>query len=41
VSVLGATTNELLFVLFLLALVLVGTKAGDIGESLLRYWSRR
>ena len=40
VEVLGATTNELLFVLFLLGLVLVGTKAGDLGEALFRLWIR-
>jgi hypothetical protein len=41
VEFLGTTTGELAFVLFLLGLVLVGTKAGDLGEALLRFVSRR
>jgi hypothetical protein len=38
VEVLGTTTDELLFVLFLLALVLIGTKIGDVGSAIGRRW---
>ena len=40
-ELLGATTGELAFFAFLLGLILVGTKAGDLGEALFKLWSRR
>ena len=38
---LGATTDEILFVLVLTAMVLVGTKIGELGEALGRLLGRR
>lgn len=40
-ELLGTTPNELWFVLFLLGLVLFGTKVGDVAEALGRFWTRR
>lgn len=38
---LGATTDELLFVLVLTAMVLLGTKIAEVGEVLGRLLGRR
>jgi hypothetical protein len=41
VEFLGATTNELLFAAIIMALVLLGTKIGAIGEAVARFTHRR
>ena len=41
VRVLGASTDEILLVLFLMALVLAGTKLGAAGGALGRWLDRR
>ena len=40
-TVLGATRNELYFVAFLVAMTLLGTYVGDIGEAVARLLQRR
>ena len=40
-TLLGATRDELLFVAFLIALTLIGTYVGDLGEAVARLLRRR
>lgn len=40
-SVLGATTNEILFVAVLITMTLVGTYVGNLGEAMARLLQRR
>lgn len=40
-SVLGATTNEILFVAVLTTMTLVGTYVGNLGEAIARLLQRR
>lgn len=41
VRVLGASTDEILLVLFLMALVLAGTKLGAAGDAIGRWLDKR
>ena len=40
-TVLGATKDEILFVAVLVAMTLIGTYVGDLGEAIARLTSRR
>ncbi len=40
-ALLGATKSELIFVAILVALTLLGTYVGDLGEAAARYFQKR